>query len=42
MDRMERAIAKIKFILEKFRSPNSIKIQKYIEDTKMVVFDDQV
>ena len=40
MDRMERAIAKIKFILEKFRQPHSIKIQDYIENTKMVVFDE--
>ncbi len=41
MERMERAIMKIKMILEKFRNPSSIKIQKYIEDTKMVVFDDR-
>ncbi len=41
LDRMERAIVKIKAILEKFRNPHSIKIQKYIEDTKMVVFDER-
>lgn len=41
ISRMENAITKIKVILEKFRSPKSLKIQKYIEDTKMVVFDDQ-
>ncbi len=40
MERMERAIGKIKAILEKFRSPHSIKIQEYIENTKMIVFDE--
>ncbi len=39
LERMERAIYKIKSLLEKYRNADSIRFQNYLEDTKMVIFD---
>lgn len=40
MERMERAINKIKNILEKYRNADNIHLQNYTENTKMVIFDE--
>lgn len=40
MERMERAINKIKNILEKYRNADTIHFQDYAENTKMVVFEE--
>ncbi len=40
MERMERAINKIKNILEKYRNADAIHFQEYAENTKMVVFEE--
>lgn len=40
MNRMERAILRIKDILIKYRTADSIHFQNYSEDTKMVVFEE--
>ncbi len=39
MQRLERAIMKIKTILEKYRNADSIRFKNYIENTKMVIFE---
>ncbi len=40
MQRMERAILRIKNILEKYRNADTIHFQNYSENTKMVVFEE--
>ncbi len=40
MERMERAITRIKNILEKYRRTDNIHFQNYSENTKMVVFEE--